>query len=326
MDTPDTPDTMDTISLMSALTEPQAPPPAHIKAPQEPAGVATPKRQQIVMKATAPKTLPPAPQPSILRSAPPTSEEIITAGLSSIGLSMILPSQAITDRFVRAVITAVQKNPNILHADRTSLFLACQQAAQDGLMPDGRDAALVVFGSGPTAKVQYMPMVYGIIRRLLQCGDLARVSAHVIYSGDQYEITLGDIESIVHRPNMLGDRGVPVCVYAIAWGKDGTIFRETMSVREVERVRGISRSKDGVTWTQWWDEMAEKSCIRRLAKRIPTTEDLSSLFDYGQDIVTEAVADQPSMISTSAQTPMENLRAKMGITNGVHEKEDQGGR
>jgi len=50
----DTPDTMDTISAMSIFTEPQAPPP--VKVPPGPAVVAQPKRQQIAPKAAVRQT------------------------------------------------------------------------------------------------------------------------------------------------------------------------------------------------------------------------------------------------------------------------------
>jgi len=56
-----------------------------------------------------------------------------------------LPSTIKPERFTRTVLTAVTQNPQLLECHRGSLLLACMKAAQDGLVPDGREAALVIF-------------------------------------------------------------------------------------------------------------------------------------------------------------------------------------
>src|SRR3990167_4436107 len=56
-----------------------------------------------------------------------------------------LPPQIPAERFLRVLLTGVQQSPEIIQADRQSLFAAAMRAAQDGLLPDGREAALVVF-------------------------------------------------------------------------------------------------------------------------------------------------------------------------------------
>src|SRR4051812_38118254 len=63
-----------------------------------------------------------------------------------------LPKGMPTERFVRTILTAVQINPDLMVADRKSLILACMKAAQDGLMPDGREGALVVYNTKVKAK------------------------------------------------------------------------------------------------------------------------------------------------------------------------------
>jgi hypothetical protein len=95
-------------------------------------------------------------------------------------IQMALPAHITPDKFQRTVLTAVAQNPDLLKADRQSLILACYKAAQDALLPDGREAALVTFntrkkidGQWKTMKqVQYMPMVYGLRKKILQSGDV----------------------------------------------------------------------------------------------------------------------------------------------------------
>ena len=188
-----------------------------------------------------------------------------------------LPPQIPVEKFIRTTLTAVQMNPELLGADRRSLLGACMKAAQDGLLLDGREAAPVIFRTKEGPKVQYMPMVGGILKKIRNSGELASISAHVVYSNDQFEYELGDNENIIHKPFLGEDRGKPIAVYAVAKTKDGAIYREVMSVADVEKVRASSRAGKYGPWVDWWDEMAKKTVIRRLAKRLPSSADLDSV-------------------------------------------------
>lgn len=185
----------------------------------------------------------------------------------------VLPPQIPTDRFVRTAITAVGMNPELLRTDRRSLLGAVMKAAQDGLLPDGREAALVIFKS----KAQYMPMVAGLLKKARQSGQISSISAHVVYEKDQFDYELGDNEHILHKPSLTADRGKPIAVYAIARTTDGGVYREVMSVAQVEKARAVSRSKDSGPWATWWDEMARKTVIRRLAKYMPSSTDMDQV-------------------------------------------------
>ena len=183
---------------------------------------------------------------------------------------MALPAHIPVERFQRVALTAIANNPDLLRADRRSLFNACGKAAQDGLLPDGREAALVMFGQ----QAQYMPMVAGVLKKVRNSGELAAISAHVVYSRDRFVMKLGDSEELIHEPPPLGeDRGEIVGAYAVATLKNGEKMREIMSKKDIERVRAVSRAKNGGPWSQWWEEMAKKTVIRRLSKRLPMSTD-----------------------------------------------------
>jgi recombination protein RecT len=168
-------------------------------------------------------------------------------------------------------------NPELLNADRRSLIGACMKAAQDGLLLDGREAAPVIFNTKEGKKVQYMPMVGGILKKIRNSGELASISAQVVYDKDHFEYELGDNESITHKPFLGEERGKQIAVYAVAKTKDGAIYREVMSVADVEKVRAASRAGKFGPWVDWWDEMAKKTVIRRMAKRLPSSADLDSV-------------------------------------------------
>jgi len=196
-----------------------------------------------------------------------------------------LPPQISPDKFIRTTLTAIALNPELLQADRKSLLGSAMKAAQDGLLLDGREAAPVLFRTKEGTKVQYMPMVGGILKKLRNSGELASISANVVYDKDQFEYELGDEERIIHKPFLGEDRGNPIACYAISKTKDGAVYREVMSVADVEKVRSSSRAANNGPWTQWWDEMARKTVIRRIAKRLPSSADLDQVLASDNEVV-----------------------------------------
>src|SRR4051812_18112299 len=72
-----------------------------------------------------------------------------------------LPGNVTPERFVRCAVTAIQQSPALITADRDSLFASIVKCAQVGLIPDGREAALVEVKIKGEKKVQFWPMVNG---------------------------------------------------------------------------------------------------------------------------------------------------------------------
>lgn len=185
-----------------------------------------------------------------------------------------LPSHIKPEKFQRVVMTVIQQTPELIRADRKTLFASCIKCAADGLIPDGREAALVLFGN----KVQYMPMLAGIQKRVRNSGEIASVGAHIIYEHDEFVWTQGTNEELRHVPKWPGDRGKPIGAYAVAKFKDGSDPKfEVMTVDQIEKVRAVSRSGANGPWKQWWDEMARKTVFRRLSKWLPSGADVEDL-------------------------------------------------
>lgn len=184
-----------------------------------------------------------------------------------------LPPHIPPERFMRVVLTAVQSDYSLLEADRKSLFEASMKVAQDGLLPDKREGALVIYAG----KVQWLPMIGGILKKVRNSGELASISAQIVYEHDEFLYILGDEERIEHQPKMDGDRGKPRAAYAIAKTKDGGIYREVMSLVDIEKVRKVSKASGKGPWVDWWDEMARKTVLRRLSKRLPMSSDMDDL-------------------------------------------------
>lgn len=192
-------------------------------------------------------------------------------------LQMALPEHISVEKFQRVVMTAVNKAPDLINGDRASLFTACVECAQDGLLPNGKEAALVIYNTKQDnqwiKKVQYMPMIQGIYRRARNSGEIVTLNAHLVCQNDDFDYQLGFEPKLDHKP-ALGDRGEVVFVYAVAVMKDGTRDLEIMTKAEVEEVRAASKASGNGPWVSWWGEMARKTVVRRLAKRLPVSSDL----------------------------------------------------
>jgi recombination protein RecT len=193
-----------------------------------------------------------------------------------------LPPQIPVERFIRTIITTLQMNPDLLTADRKSVLATCMKAAQDGLLLDGREAAAVMYGS----KCQYLPMVAGILKKMRNSGDIASVDVQTVYQNDTFEYVLGDDAHITHKPIITGDRGPSICWYAIVKTKDGGITREVMNRDDIEKVRKVSKAKSEQSpWTTWYEEMAEKTVLKRISKRCPSSSDLEQVIAHDNEVI-----------------------------------------
>ena len=227
-----------------------------------------------------------------------------------------LPAHITVEKFTRVAMTAIQNNPDLANADRNSLFGSIVRLAQDGLLPDGREAAIVMFGN----KAQAMPMIGGILKKIRQSGDVSYVSAQIVYANDHFKWTLGFDESIDHQPAPLDQEpGEPMAAYAVAVLKDGSRLLEVMRKSEIEKVRNVSRAKGNGPWVTWWGEMARKTVMRRLSKRLPMSTDLD-VFDRD-----ETLAAEPQQVehAPAPVVPISRLDAlEQQITTGDDDRTD----
>ena len=155
------------------------------------------------------------------------------------------------------------------------------KAAQDGLYLDGKEAAAVQYGQS----VQYIPMVEGIIKVLHNSGLIKTLCAEVVYENDLFDYELGTKQHITHKPLITGDRGKPVCVYAIAVTTNQGEYYEVMNMAEIDKCRQVSKASSSPhsPWVKWFDQMAKKTVIHRIAKRLPKNDAISSVVSVDDD-------------------------------------------
>lgn len=212
-----------------------------------------------------------------------------------------LPKHVSPERFVRVVMTAVQMTPALLNADRRTLFASAMKASQMGLLPDGREGAIVTFKD----QAQFMPMVAGIMKMVRNSGEISTWSVQAVYENDNFDFCLGDDEHITHKPALTG-RGKIIAVYSIVSMKDGEKSREVMSVEDVNAIRARSRSGNSGPWVSDFAEMAKKTVVRRHAKRLPMSTDLDDVLRSDDELFTPP--EQPEAAPAQAEAPAPTKR------------------
>lgn len=228
-----------------------------------------------------------------------------------------LPKHIPSERFTRIAVSAVNSNPDLLGADidRRSLFSAVMKAAQDGLVIDNREAALVTFRTKSGGKVaQYMPMVAGLLKKMRNSGEIANISYGLVYQKEletgAFKYIKGDHESLEHTPILFGEKGNLIGVYSVVTTKDGSKIREFMDMKQIAKVRNSSRSKDSGPWVSWFEEMCVKSVLRKVSKLCPSSSDLDDAFkndDETSGIENPEYNDEPTPANpTHAEVKKEN--------------------
>ena len=229
---------------------------------------------------------------------------------------MALPAHVTPEKFIRVAMTAINGNPELRDADRRSLYSAVTKLAQDGLLPDGREAALVIFNTKNRQtnqwekRVQAMPMIAGLLKLMRQSGEVAWVDGHIVCEHDRFVYRPGLDDVPMFEPDWFGDRGKPIGAYAIAKLKTGEIVPpEIMSVDAIEKVRSVSRSKDKGPWVDWWEQQALKTVLRRFLKRLPTSADVERAFDRDETMQAQFDGEPALAVAHEPQPKLSRLDA-----------------
>jgi recombinational DNA repair protein RecT len=132
----------------------------------------------------------------------------------------------------------------------------------------------------------------------------------------------------VHEIPIGVDRGETQLYYAVARFKGGEINDfEIMTPSEIEAIRKRSKAKDKGPWVTDFDEMAKKTVLKRLLKRLPMSSEnyallakaidednraamgeAQSTIELGSDIIDISASEAPKSKSKIEQdVPVENI-------------------
>ena len=218
-------------------------------------------------------------------------------------IARCLPSHLTPDRMARIAMTELRKNPKLQECDPMSFIAAIMQASQLGLEPGIMGSCyLIPFFNSKLNKYEctFMPGYRGFLDLARRSGQIKSLVARAVYENDVFEYEYGLQESVTHKPAM-DERGELRAVYAVALLKDGGHQFEVMSKREIEAVRQKSQGKNAGPWTDYYDEMARKTVVRKLFKWLPCSVEmqkavsLDELQEVGKQNIKAAASEEFDM-------------------------------
>lgn len=235
-----------------------------------------------------------------------TMQGTIATDLSGTGIN--------PDRFIATAKTAIQthvQKDRLEQADRQSLYLSIKKAATDGLMPDNREAALVVYGN----QVQYQPMVQGLVKLARQSGEIVSIASEVVYSNDKFKLdfTMDGID-FCHSPCWDNDRGEPILVWATVKLKSGEVIARAYPKKRIDAIATRSKQPDNYNPNKGkdWEEFWRKAAIRNILKYAPKSTQLEKVLSQSDFEFEQEKNNQENVIEQET-TKKRETKAKESI-------------
>ena len=226
------------------------------------------------------------------------------------------------ERFIRALKTTLHQSPKLMECSGESITMACTQAAGDGLLIDGREAAIVPY----KGKAKYIPMVSGILKLAYNHPNVLAISSQVVYQSEvdngDFHHELAPVETVKHTRslNFKREQGDELAgAYAVATLQGGVTMYAVMRRDQVMAVKSISagsKNSDG-PWAKFEERMWEKSAVHRLCRRLPrASEYLGSVLandeqNYTFDGESDEVEDIKDVPPEPAPSATERMKAQI---------------
>ncbi len=199
-------------------------------------------------------------------------------------IAQVAPKHLTADRMVRLAMLAVSKQPKLAECSGMSILKSMMVASELGLEPGGAlgHGYLVPYNTNQAKRgekpvwvteCQFIAGYRGLAKLARNSGEIEILEAHPVYPGDKFTVRRGTVTELVHEPDYMSGAGrtdKAVCYYALARYKTGAVQFEVMTAAQIETVMRATQSKGAYgPWLDHFDEMARKTCIRRLAKSLP---------------------------------------------------------
>ena len=198
------------------------------------------------------------------------------------------------DAYVRSAITLIKQTPGLAKVDPLTILGGLMTASQLGLELGPLQVAYLVPRAG---KAQFQVGYRGYIELAYRSGLMADITAETVCEGDDFSFDRATGE-ISHTWDLHQTRGSAYAYYAVANFKGGGRAFVVLNKGEVEKFRKRSSQPNGPAWTNDYDAMAKKTCIRRLEPFLPKSTELSRAFVLDGSVATGVTADSTEVDTT----------------------------
>ena len=151
------------------------------------------------------------------------------------------------DQYKRVALNAFVTTPALAECTESSLDRAFMQCIMAGLMPDGKEAAIVPFNdrNNGTKDATLIPMVKGQLKLARRATPGLTLNVKAVYRDDDFDHDEGTQPRLYHKPNPTGARADTdiIAVYARALFPGASAWEfEVLYRSDIDRYRAYSRS------------------------------------------------------------------------------------
>jgi recombination protein RecT len=234
-----------------------------------------------------------------------------------------IPAHVSKDRMIRVLMNSVRRKPELAECTQSSLVNSMLQACALGLEPDTalQLGNLVKYKTECTFQIGYR----GLIDLLRRSGMAKVIYAHPVYEKDEFDYSYVP-HSMAHKPfkGEPEEAGKITHVYAVVHFTGGSEWDfEVMTAGQVEKIRKMSRGRDAMAWVEHWPEMARKTVLKRLLKRMPLNADLARAVTYDNAVESGELEDADFEIEAPAETKAEDGKLEKAVAAEKAKQEDE---
>ncbi len=241
-------------------------------------------------------------------------------------LQAVLPDSIDVPYFVRVAKTAVVGDPKLLNPEwRPSLMRCLARAAGQGLLPDGKEGALIprFDDKARVYQICWQPMVWGITKLARLTGQIQKIYAEIAFEGEPFDVLGGEDEGrILHKivPSIV-DEAYQVAAeplkfidrvtaaYCIVTTASGDKVSRWMPRSRVVRVRASSKAANGPWNGPFQDEMIRKTIILWTTKWLDLNTDNPATARFREALETDMEADFDRADNAIEHEPARSLAA-----------------
>jgi len=189
-------------------------------------------------------------------------------------------------RFLQNCMTVLQDTKDIEKCEPISVARTMLKGAFLGLDFFNKECYAIIYG----CKAQFQTDYKGEkkLAKKYSVRPIKDIYAKLVRQGDEFVEEIKDGQQVIQfRPLPFND-GEIIGAFAVALYQDGGMDYETMTVKEIDKVRNhYSKQANGQAWTKSPGEMYKKTVIRRLCKNIELdfdTVEQKEAFEDGGDL------------------------------------------
>lgn len=209
-------------------------------------------------------------------------------------IAQALPSHITPDRMIRVALTAMTKQPDLLLCTSHSIISSVMTAGQLGLLPDSvlGECYFIPFNNtkAKNKECQIIIGYRGLCALAMRSGQVKSVQARAVFLangtletgeiGDEFDFEMGLDEKLKHIPKGIKDERYITHFYAIVKFNNGGHVFNVMTREEVIKIRNESANyknsqyKSSTIWGKYFEEMGNKTVLRRLMKFVPLSPEI----------------------------------------------------